>query len=169
MEHEMMTLTTHLNALDLRFQQVDDDTVVLNFSSTNTSYLVQLQVDGPVLSIRARSSLVVPPRRLPEALVLANHLNATVLKLGAFWIHPAERQLFFEYALVAPDGLSRDQVGWVMAVHHAVDHFYPAFAAVVWGGLSPETALTAALEVGAEEQADSSGEPEADGGFEFAV
>jgi hypothetical protein len=113
---------------------------VLGFTGDNTSYEVQLTGHGPLVSLLAMTSLVVPERRVDEAVRLVNWLNATRLRWGCFWIHPKSRHLAFELAIVAPDELSQDQIALALGAV-PFDRFYPAIAKVIWANCSVAEAL----------------------------
>ena len=142
------TLKSELNELNLRYQQLDAEALLLRFGGEHTNYDAMITIDGPSIVIRARSPLIVPQTRMPGMLDLVNRINASLMRVGAFWIHPSQHQIFYEYALLAPQEVSQEQIGWAMAAHHAMDRFYPAFAALIWGGLSPADALELALASG---------------------
>ncbi len=140
MEPTMAMLRAYLNEQDYSFQQVDDDTLLLQYTMENTAYTLILNLDGPLLHTLVYIPLPVPVARRGALLELINRINDR-LRLGAFLFLPAKSYVGFRFALVAPDGLSAGQVDWAMMAHSAVDHYYPAFAALAWGDRTPEEAL----------------------------
>lgn len=134
-----------LTALDLHFDLVKGEAIRMSFAGKNISYRVGVTASGPLVHIWAVPEIgTVDERRLGEVLRLANRLNARNVLWGSFWVDPEERKLTFELVIAAPgEELTREHVGMAIAALHSVDNAFPAFAAVIWAGLSAEQAILA--------------------------
>jgi hypothetical protein len=157
-----------LQTLGLRYHETDGRLVV-PFKADDTSYQIQIVVDGPLVRLVAGDLLPVPERRLGETLILANFLNAHRLRFGAFWVD-SSRDLGFEMTLPVGDELPLDTLGLTIAGFSAIDAFYAAFAAVVWAGATAEQALDTLRQMRqqqAEERANA--DEDEDGGIDMAI
>jgi hypothetical protein len=139
-------VANHLATLQLRYDRLDDTHIGIAFSGQHLSYRALIFVNGPLVTLTAPRITSIPDARLTEVLRLANLLNATRIRLGAFWIDP-DHDLGFELAILAPDEPTLEQVGFAMAALGVIDDFYPAFARVLWAGASAETAEASLREV----------------------
>ncbi len=134
----------HLTTLGLIFQRVGDDGleyIRISFNGENVPYHLRIDANDPLIVVAAPGLATVPPNRRDEVVRLANHLNATRLRLGCFFVDPTRQRLVFELPILAPEGPSRAQVQMAMAAAGAVDRYFPAFARVLWSGSSAEAAL----------------------------
>jgi hypothetical protein len=161
-----------LQTLGLRYHE-SNGRLVVPFKAEDTSYQIQIMVDGPLVRLVAGDLLPVPDRRMGEVLTLANFLNAHRLRFGAFWIDSG-RDLGFEVTLPVGDELPLDTLGLTIAGFSAIDAFFAAFAAVVWAGATAEEALDslrALRQRQAEERAnaDQHVDQDEDGGIDIAI
>jgi hypothetical protein len=139
----MDDVANHLEALELRFRRLDEDHILLAFGVRNLSYELLIIDREPVLRFVAPSIAVIPQRRLPEVIRAANHLNALLVRWGAFWVDPEDNRLGFELAMPATDEVSRRSISCAVGAVSAVDFFFPVFAKVIWAGMGVEEALAA--------------------------
>jgi hypothetical protein len=161
-------IATMLQTLGLRYHEANGR-LVIPFKAEDTSYHIQIAVDGPMVRLVAGDLLPVPERRLVEVLNLANFLNAHRLRLGAFWVD-MERDLGFEVALPVGDELPLDQLGLTITGFSAIDAFYAAFASVVWAGLTAEQALDTLRQMRQQQAAERVDEDQdEDGGVDMAI
>jgi hypothetical protein len=89
----------------------------------------------------ATNLAAIPERLMPEMLRATNHLNSTVIKWGAFSIHPRSRELSFELAMPIPDTFSEPMLGRLLTGLDAVGAYYPVFMRILWQGMVLESAL----------------------------
>lgn len=159
-------IAKHLNSLGLHFHTVGNEAIVLSFSGRNVSLEVSIRVSGPIVSFIATPEVgKIDEKRVLPVILLANRLNAQRMSCGALWIHPESRKINAELAVVAPEGISQEQVKLAIAAVHAADHFFPAFAAVQWGGLSADQAFALPLPSDDDKEEDSGTE----GNYDIAV
>lgn len=117
------------------------DRILTGSGGRHTEVEISILAQDPLVSLVARSLASVRPSRRDEAVRLANLLNATCLRWGAFWISP-DNHLAFELAVIAPaDGLQAEQFAAGFQTLVTLDQYFPAFAAVLWGEASAEAAL----------------------------
>jgi hypothetical protein len=89
----------------------------------------------------ATNLAAIPERLMAEMLRATNHLNHTVIKWGAFSIHPRSRELTFELAMPIPDTFSERLLAQVLASLDAVNVYHPVFMRILWQGMVLESAL----------------------------
>ena len=162
-------IASMLQTLGLRFHE-RDGRLIVPFKAEDTSYQIQIAIDGPLVRLVAGDLLPIPERRLAETLVLANFLNAHRLRFGAFWVD-SSRDLGFEMTLPVGGELPLDLLGLTIAGFSAIDAFYAAFAAVVWAGVTAEQALETLRQLRqqqAEDQANAADDDSA-GGLDLAI
>jgi len=149
----MDSIEEHLTHLALKYRRVDAERIHLGFSGPNRTWEVMLLEYGPWFTCSTVNLIQVPERRLLEVLRLINHINATRLVLGSFWIRPADQQLCFDLSVPWGDGLTTEQLDLALRATGAIDHFHPAFMRVIWGAEAAEEAL-ASLTANPPEQSD---------------
>jgi hypothetical protein len=151
-----------LDSMGLKYQQLDELCVRMGFTAPHTSYEVLLIAGGPLLSLAATAESRLPAGRMDEAVKLANLLNATRIRWGAFWVHPERRNLGFELALPSLNGVTREELGMALGAI-ALNAFWPAFARVAWAGLDAAAALDAsAKEIAEDDEDDEDDDPSGD-------
>ena len=127
-------IVEHLTELGLKSMRADEHTVILGFAGKQLSYQLAFRHGGPLVSVIAQGLLSVPKPMLAEGMKLANGVNATRLRWGAFWIGPETRSLAFELGFPVEDTVRVFDVAAALgAVASALDCFYPEFARLVWG------------------------------------
>jgi len=134
----------HLTALGLRFRTTDDGMLLIDFAGDNTLYQAAIESRGPMVWVVAPTVSMIPRPRLEETIRVANLLNARKVMFGGFSVDPGHLRVSFELAIAAPDGPTRDQIDLAMSALSQIDEFFPMLAAVIWGGMTAETALLAA-------------------------
>ena len=134
----------HLTALGLRFRATDDDVILIEFSGDNTVYRAVIEPRGPLVRVVAPTVSMIPRARLDETIRVANLLNARKVLFGGFRVDPDRPRVSFELAIAAPDGPTRDQVDLALSALSQIDEYFPMLAAVIWGGMTAETALLTA-------------------------
>jgi hypothetical protein len=116
-----------LDAMSLRYEQVDVRCVRLGFNGEHISFEVLLIAEKPLLSLVAIAEPRIPAARVDEAIRLANRINAQAMRLGMLWIHPEKRTLGFEVALPTVAGVSPEALDLVLGTI-PLNVFWPAFA-----------------------------------------
>lgn len=132
----------HLEALNLRFRHIEEDNLIdISFSGENTVYAGTIRVRGALVTVISHNVLVVPQARLDETIRVANLLNSTRVGLGAFWVDVKRLRVSYELPVLAPDGLTQEQVSMAMSALGQIDEYFPVFGAVVWGGQTAVSAM----------------------------
>jgi len=109
----------------------------LSYRVVGDAVLVQFRWPAVSVVIRAREFTVTLERpcgvvlrsALSDAIREANRLNAQLLPLGAFWVRERDRLLSFTLPLVAPLGLTAEQldIGLAAVVLNPYQHCFAPF------------------------------------------
>ena len=137
-------VAAHLTALGLRYRATDDGVMLIEFTGGNTLYEAAIEPRGPLVRVVVPTVSMIPGPRLDETIRVVNLLNGAKVVFGGFWVDPGRSRVSFELALAAPDGPTLDQVDFAMSALTQIDACYPILAAVIWGGMTAETALLVA-------------------------
>ncbi|MCS6800764.1 MAG: hypothetical protein RMM58_09495 [Chloroflexota bacterium] len=94
-------------ALGLRFSPAGHDSIIIRFGPPTTSIVVQAR---DLVVKLDRPCGIVLQSALPAAIQEANRLNAEIMPMGAFTVRERDRLLSFGLALIAPTGLTPEQL-----------------------------------------------------------
>ena len=140
----------HIAAInDWSFERQDADEISISVKGGWSDYHVSFNwmEDLESLHIASAFDLRVPDARRAEVKLLISLINEQ-LWIGHFDLWSSNGMLLFRHgSLLPPNGLlGVDQAQTIIDVAlDECERFYPVFQFIIWGGKSPEDAITAAL------------------------
>lgn len=143
------TLEVFARRADMDAQRIDDTElhVNLNGSWRDVGIWFAWRTEAQVLQIGAPLEMRVPKAREADIFKLLALVNER-LWFGHFDIAYGDTGIVYRNSAVLPLGQGIDDCQAEILLRGAMDafeRFYPAFNFVVWGGMSPEAALDAAV------------------------